>query len=167
MLLNYEPFADAVRMLDKVTAQAGVPGGMPMDIQRLDGHFVATFDLPGVDPGSIDVTVEGNALTVRAERSTPHDGGDWLCRERPRGSFSRRLLLGRDLDGERLTATYRDGVLAITIPVAERARPRRVEISHVSADSPAPGRTALDSGTVEEPDTGRDDVYHRVGASTT
>ncbi|GAY10981.1 Hsp20/alpha crystallin family protein [Pseudonocardia sp. N23] len=138
MLLNYEPFADAFRMLDKATGQAGAPAGMPMDIQRLDGHFVATFDLPGVDPGSIEVVVEGNALTVRAERSTPHEGGDWLCRERPRGSFSRRLLLGRDLDGERLSATYRDGVLAITIPVVERAKPRRVEISHAGADGPVP-----------------------------
>ncbi|MCF7547856.1 Hsp20/alpha crystallin family protein [Pseudonocardia sp. WMMC193] len=148
MLLNYEPFADAVRLLDKVAGQTGMPTGMPMDIQRLDDHFVATFDLPGVDPGSIDVTVEGNALTVRAERSTPHEGGDWLTRERPRGSFSRRLMLGRDLDGDRLTATYRDGVLAITIPVAARAKPRKIEISH------AGDRTALQTGPA---DTSPDD----------
>jgi len=142
MLLNYEPFADAVRLSTKVAGQAGVPNGMPMDIQRLDDHFVATFDLPGVDPGSIDVTVEGNALTVRAERSTPHEDGEWLTRERPRGSFGRRLMLGRDLDAEQLTATYRDGVLAITLPVAARARPRRVEVSHGHTD-----RTTLDAGT--------------------
>ncbi|MCF7547293.1 Hsp20/alpha crystallin family protein [Pseudonocardia sp. WMMC193] len=138
MLLNYEPFTDAARLLDRVATQVGVPGGMPMDIQRLDDHFVAAFDLPGVDPGSIDVTVESNALTVRAERSTPHEGGEWLTRERPRGSFGRRLMLGRDLDTERLTATYRDGVLTITIPVTARAKPRRVEISH-----PHTGRTTL------------------------
>jgi HSP20 family protein len=133
---------------------------MPMDIQRIDDHFVATFDLPGVDPGSIDVTVESNALTVRAERSTPHEGGEWLTRERPRGSFTRRLLLGRDLDGERLSATYRDGVLAITIPVTERAKPRRVEISH-AADDPVPGHTALEAG-------GPADYGHvRAGASRT
>jgi HSP20 family protein len=163
MLLNYEPFADAVRLLDKVAGagQTGMPSGIPMDIQRLDDHFVATFDLPGVDPGSIDVTVEGNALTVRAERSTPHEGGEWLTRERPRGSFSRRLLLGRDLDGERLSATYRDGVLAITIPVAERGKPRRVEISHAATDGPVPGHTALEPGAPTEHGPAR------VGASST
>jgi HSP20 family protein len=150
MLLNYEPFADAIRLLDRVAGagQVGMPSGMPMDVQRLDDHFIATFDLPGVDPGSIDVTVEGNALTVRAERSTPHGGGEWLTRERSRGSFSRRLMLGRDLDGERLSATYRDGVLAITIPVAERAKPRRVEISHTAADHHTSAeQPALDAST--------------------
>jgi HSP20 family protein len=161
MLLNYEPFTDAVRLLDKVAGQTGVPSGMPMDIQRLDDHFVATFDLPGVDPGSIDVTVEGNALTVRAERSTPHESGDWLTRERPRGTFGRRLLLGRDLDGERLTATYRDGVLAITIPVAARAKPRRVEISHAATDGAVAGHTALAA------DTPREDDQTPLSASTT
>ncbi|GAY08086.1 18 kDa antigen 1 [Pseudonocardia sp. N23] len=134
MLLNYEPFADAARLLDRVagSGQAGMPRGMAMDVQRLDDHLIATFDLPGVDPGSIDVTVEGNSLTVRAERSAPHEDGEWLCRERPRGGYSRRLMLGRDLDGERLTAAYHDGVLSITIPVAERAKPRRVAVTRVT-----------------------------------
>ncbi len=109
-----------------------MPRGMAMDVQRLDDHLIATFDLPGVDPGSIDVTVEGNSLTVRAERSAPHEDGEWLCRERPRGGYSRRLMLGRDLDGERLTAAYHDGVLSITIPVAERAKPRRVAVTRVT-----------------------------------
>jgi HSP20 family protein len=133
MLLNYEPLADAFRMFDRAAGPA--PAGMPMDIQRLDDHLLVSFDLPGVDPGSIDLTVEGTSLTVRAERTTPHDGGEWLASERPRGTFTRRLLLGRDLDTERLTATYRDGVLSLSIPVAERAKPRRIEIAHGGRDA--------------------------------
>ncbi|WP_214369997.1 Hsp20/alpha crystallin family protein [Pseudonocardia sp. H11422] len=134
MLLNYEPFAsaDTFRLLDRLVGSAARPArtGMPMDVYRLDDHFVATFDLPGVDPGSIDVTVEGNNLAVRAERSAPHEAGDWLVAERPRGTFSRQLMLGRGLDTDQLAATYRDGVLTVTIPVAERAKPRRIAISH-------------------------------------
>ncbi|NMH95959.1 Hsp20/alpha crystallin family protein [Pseudonocardia acidicola] len=133
MLLNYEPLAtDAFRLFDRLADSAARPSrtGMPMDVCRLDDHFVASFDLPGVDPGSIDVTVEGNTLTVRAERSAPHDAAAWLVSERPRGTFSRQLMLGRSLDTDQLAATYRDGVLTVTIPVAERAKPRRIAIAH-------------------------------------
>lgn len=135
MLLNYEPFSasDAFRLLDRFTAQGSAPGrsGMPMDVYRLGDQVVATFDLPGVDPGSIDVTVEGNALTVRAQRTALADeNADWIAAERPRGTYQRRLMLGRDLDPERLTAGYRDGVLTVTLPIAERAKPRRVTVDH-------------------------------------
>lgn len=135
MLLNYEPFspADAFRFLDRLANSGSSTGHtvMPMDVYRLGDHVVAAFDLPGVDPGSIDVTVEGNALSVRAERTTLVDeGADWIAAERPRGTHQRRLMLGRDLDPDRLTAAYRDGVLTITLPIAERAKPRRVAIDH-------------------------------------
>ena len=139
MLLNYEPFsaADAFRMLDRFTQSGSGTGhtAMPMDVYRLGDHVVAAFDLPGVDPGSIDVTVEGNALTVRAERTPLVDENvDWVAAERPRGTYQRRLMLGRDLDAERLSATYRDGVLTITLPIAERAKPRRIAVDHAADD---------------------------------
>lgn len=138
MLLNYEPFsaADAFRLLDRFAATGSSIGrtAMPMDVYRLGDQVVATFDLPGVDPGSIDVTVEGNALTIRAERTAFADeNADWIAAERPRGTYQRRLMLGRDLDPDRLAATYRDGVLSVTLPIAERAKPRRVAIDHDEA----------------------------------
>lgn len=145
MLLNYEPVSDAFRLLDRMSGQGrGPASAVPMDVRRLDGHVVATLDLPGADPGSIDVTVEGISLTIRAERSAPHGEGEWLAAERPHGTFGRRLMLGRDLDPERLTATYRDGVLTLTVPVADRARPRRIQITHDTGET---SRQAIDAGT--------------------
>lgn len=130
VLLNYDPF-DAFRSLDRMTGWRGQAGtGMPMDLYRAEDHFVASFDVPGVDPGSIDVSVDGNTLTVSAERTAPGDAGDWLVAERPRGRFSRRLSLGPELDRENLHAAYVDGVLSLTIPIAERAKPRQISIEH-------------------------------------
>ena len=92
------------------------------------------FDLPGVDPGSIDVTVERNVLSVRAERRLPRQPGDeFVVAERPQGSFTRQLFLGETLDPDRLEASYDQGVLTLTIPVAERAKPRKIEIRVASS----------------------------------
>ena len=144
MLLNYDPF-DAFRSLDRLTGSRGQNGtGMPMDVYRAEDHFVACFDLPGVDPGSIDLSVEGNTLTVHAERTAPADAGEWLVAERPRGRYSRQLTLGRDLDTEHLHASYVDGVLSLTIPVVERAKPRRIEIEHSGAPSSIEGHRAAE-----------------------
>jgi HSP20 family protein len=133
VLLNYDPF-DAFRSLDRFTGGHGQAGtGMPMDLYRAGDHVVATFDVPGVDPGSIDISVEGNTVTVSAERSAPGDAGEWLIAERPRGHYSRRLAMGRDLDLDQLHASYVDGVLSLTIPVAERSKPRRVTVEHAAA----------------------------------
>lgn len=143
MLLNYDPF-EAFRSLDRLTGRQGANGtGMPMDVYRAEDHFVASFDLPGVDPGSIDLSVEGNTLTVCAERSAPADAGDWLVAERPRGRYTRQLTLGRDLDTDNLHASYVDGVLSLTIPVVEKAKPRRIEIEHAGAPSGIEGRSAM------------------------
>ncbi|NMO93243.1 Hsp20 family protein [Actinomycetospora sp. TBRC 11914] len=114
---------------------------MPMDLYRAGDHVVSTFDVPGVDPGSIDISVEGNTVTVSAVRSAPGDAGEWLIAERPRGRYGRRLTLGRDLDLDQLHASYVDGVLSLTIPVAERAKPRRVQVEH--AGTPRTIDTAL------------------------
>ena len=97
--------------------------GMPMDAYRVGDNFVAHFDLPGVDPGSIDLSVEGNTLTVSAERSVPQlENAEWTIAERPFGSYTRQLVLGRSLDTDRLEASYHDGVLTLSIPVAEKAQ---------------------------------------------
>lgn len=140
MLLNYDPF-DAFRSLDRFTGGRGQAGtGMPMDLYRAGDHVVATFDVPGVDPGSIDISVEGNTVTVSAERSAPGDAGEWMIAERPRGHYSRRLTMGRDLDLDQLHATYVDGVLSLTIPVSERSKPRRIAVEHTA------GQQTLDAG---------------------
>jgi HSP20 family protein len=148
VLLNYDPF-DAFRSLDRLTGRQGQAGtGMPLDLYRAEDHVVASFDLPGVDPGSIDVSVDGNTLTVSAERTTPGDAGDWLVAERPRGRFSRRLTLGPELDRDGLHAAYVDGVLSLTIPISEQAAPRRITVQR--AESP---RTLEGQGAAADHDT--------------
>ncbi len=148
MLLNYDPF-DAFRSLDRVTGRRGQAGsGMPMDLYRAEDHFVASFDVPGVDPGSIDVSIDGNTLTVSAERTAAAEAGDWVIAERPRGRFSRRLSLGPELDRDKLHAAYVDGVLSLTIPIVERAKPRQISVEH--AGTPHIIEGGQDSGTGQD-----------------
>jgi HSP20 family protein len=127
---------DPFRELDRLAGQVfgGVAGdaamAMPMDLYRSGDHFVLHCDLAGVDPGSVQVDVDGRTLTIRAERSARTDADvQWLRRERPTGTFERRLTLGDGLDREHIAATWQDGVLTLTIPVAEAAKPRRIEIN--------------------------------------
>jgi HSP20 family protein len=101
---------------------------MPMDVYREGDHLVANIDLPGVDPGSIDVNVEGNTVTVRAERSVRGEDTEWLSQERPSGSFMRQLTMGEGIDVDNIHANYEHGVLSLTIPVAAEAKPRKIEI---------------------------------------
>jgi HSP20 family protein len=103
---------------------------MPMDAYRDGERFVVHFDIPGVDPSSIDLDVERNVLTVKAER-TQHapDGAEYQVAERPRGVFSRQLFLGEPLDAERIEASYDAGVLTLRVPIAEQAKPRKIAIS--------------------------------------
>src|SRR3954462_11975114 len=150
MLTAYDPFATtnaALRALDQLTGRAGSMtarplSGMPMDAYRIGDNFVAHFDLPGVDPGSIDLSIEGNTLTVSAERSVPQlDNAEWPVAERPFGSYTRQLVLGRSLDTERLEASYHDGVLTVSIPVAEKARARKIQVSRADIPAQVEGRT--------------------------
>ncbi|MFT4306948.1 MAG: Hsp20/alpha crystallin family protein [Microbacterium sp.] len=116
------------------------PRQMPMDLYRDGDHYVLTADLPGIDPGSVDVDVDGQLLTIRAERTLGSgDGVTWITRERTSGSFLRQLSLGQGLDTENITATYRNGVLSVTIPVSEKAKPRKVQVvaDAGAGDSPA------------------------------
>ena len=134
MLMRFDPF----RELDRLT-QAPWGGSrpvMPMDAYRRNGDFVVHFDLPGIDPGTIDLTVEKNVLTVAAERRFAKQEGDEITvSERPQGRFSRQLFLGESLDPDRIKANYDQGVLTLHIPIAERAKPRKVEISSGSAEA--------------------------------
>jgi len=104
---------------------------MPMDAYRKDDSFLLTLDLPGVKPDSVDLTVEDNILTIKAERPAPPDveGIESVIAERPYGSFSRQVVLGSTLDTEHIHADYEAGVLTVVIPVAEKAKPRRIEVT--------------------------------------
>ena len=103
---------------------------MPMDLYRSGDHYVLHADLPGVDPNSVDVSVDGGIFTVTAQRSErTEDDVQWLSSERFTGGYLRRLSLGQDIDAEHIAATYQNGVLTVTLPVAERAKPRRIEIT--------------------------------------
>lgn len=141
LLRTTDPFRDFDRLTQQLLGTTNRPAVMPMDAWREGDRFVIEFDLPGVAKESIDLDVERNVLTVRAERVARN--GDWeaLATERPKGVFSRQLVLGDNLDLDRIEAAYADGVLRLVVPVAEKAKPRKIEIS--SADQPE--RTAIEA----------------------
>ncbi|HUC13012.1 MAG TPA: Hsp20/alpha crystallin family protein [Acidimicrobiales bacterium] len=141
MLVRSDPFRQFDRLAEQVFGTVARPAAMPMDAWRQGHDFVVEFDLPGIDPASIDLDVERNVLTVRAERK-PSTGPDveLVASERPRGVFSRQVILGDALDTDGITAAYTGGVLRLTIPVAERAKPRKIAIS--TDDQDAIGETA-------------------------
>ncbi len=129
LIRTTDPFRDFDRLAGQLLGTTNRPAVMPMDAWREGDVFQIEFDLPGVTSESIDLDVERNVLTVRAERVPGN--GDWemLASERPRGAFSRQLVLGDNLDLDRIEAHYDAGVLRLTIPVAERAKPRKIEVS--------------------------------------
>ncbi|MBE1878379.1 Hsp20/alpha crystallin family protein [Myceligenerans pegani] len=133
MATYWDPFQEMDRLFSTFAGNARQSGGMPMDLFRTGDHYVLSMDLPGVDPGTIDVSVEDRTLTIRAER-TQRSGGDahWLVRERPTGTFARQLAMGRGLALDNISASYADGVLSLTIPVSEDAKPRRIEVAHTA-----------------------------------
>lgn len=128
--LRFDPFRDFDRLAAEVLGTARTPSLMPMDCLRAGDQFVVRFDLPGIDAESLEVSAENQTLTVRAERSRRDpEGSTYLISERPSGTYSRQLVLGDGLAVDDISADYRDGVLTLTIPVAEQAKPRRIEIS--------------------------------------
>ncbi|MFB7889849.1 Hsp20/alpha crystallin family protein [Cellulosimicrobium cellulans] len=147
-----DPFTTTFDAMDRLVGQlasgarataASASGGMPLDLFRAGDHYVLTMDLPGVDPGTIDVSVEDRTLTIRAERSPRTDPDvQWLARERPSGTYARQLTVGRGLALDKISASYEDGVLSLTIPVAEEARPRRIEVAHRAGSGAATQITA-------------------------
>lgn len=130
MAVLFDPFRELDRMASSLLDQRQGPRLMPIDLHRDGDHYVLNADLPGIDPGSVDVDVDGQLLTIRAER-TPRsiDGVTWLARERSSGSFLRQINLGDGIDTAAISAAYDNGVLSVTIPVSERAKPRKVEVT--------------------------------------
>lgn len=140
MLMRSDPFRELDRLTQQVMGTRTRPALMPMDAYREGDRLVVHFDLPGVDAASIDLTVEKNMLTVTAERSwAATNDQQVIVSERPQGTFRRQLFLGENLDTDRVEARYDSGVLTVTIPVAEQAKPRKVEISSTSGDTKAVG----------------------------
>jgi HSP20 family protein len=128
MAMNFDPFRDLDRIAGALMETRG-PRLMPMDLYREGDVYILSADLPGIDPGSVDVDVDGQLLTIRAERTLAnHEGVKWLTRERQAGSFLRQLNLGQGIDIDKIAASYDNGVLSVTIPVTEQAKPRKVQV---------------------------------------
>jgi HSP20 family protein len=140
MLMRTDPFREFDRLTQQVFGgQAGTwsrPTAMPMDAYRQGDTYVVSFDLPGVSPDAIDLDVERNVLTVKAERRPLElgEGVEMQVAERPLGAFSRQLFLGDTLDAEHIDASYEAGVLTLKIPIAEQAKPRKISISSTGSD---------------------------------
>jgi HSP20 family protein len=134
--LRFDPFRDFDRLAAEVFGAARTPSLMPMDCLRSGDQFICRFDLPGMDSDSLEVSAENNTLTVRAQRTRQDpEGSTYLVSERPSGTYSRQLVLGDGLAVEQIEADYRDGVLTLTIPVAEQAKPRKIEIMRGGANA--------------------------------
>ena len=136
-MMRTDPFRELDRLSQQLMGSLGTaarPSAMPMDAWRAGDEFVVEFDLPGVDPKSVDLDVERNVLTVRAQRPPLNGDQELLAAERSRGVFSRQLILGDNLDTERVQARYDSGVLTLRIPVAEKAKPRKIEITQATDD---------------------------------
>lgn len=141
MLLQHDPFRDLDRLTQQVFGTVARPTSMPLDAWREGDDFVVELDLPGIDQNKLDIDVERNVLTIRAERlSHMPDAANAVAAERSWGVFSRQLVLGTALDTEKVDADYSDGVLRLRIPIAEQAKPRKISIAH--RDNTASGREA-------------------------
>src|SRR6201747_2622062 len=137
MLMRTDPFRELDRLTQQVLGTDGTlarPSVMPMDAWRDGDTFHVEFDLPGVNPNSIDLDVERHVVTVKAERAPRASDAEAIAAERPRGVFSRQLILGDNLDTEHIAASYDSGVLTLQIPVAEKAKPRKIAIGGKGED---------------------------------
>ncbi len=138
-MLRFDPFTDidsiTKTMLATGSGSNRSPRFMPMDLYKVDDNYVVHADLPGVDPGSVDVLVNGSTLTLTAHRSAhSEDGVSWLASERFTGTYRRQLSISDDIDSGRITASYDNGVLTVTLPIAEKAKPRRIDVtSHATS----------------------------------
>lgn len=137
MLMRTDPFRDLDRLTEQLWGTTSRPTLMTMDAWRDGDEFVVEFDLPGVRPDSVDLDVERNVLTVKAERPSLNGEREMLAAERPRGVFSRQLILGDNLDTESVAASYDAGVLTVRIPVAEQAKPRKIMVTSKGDDKQA------------------------------
>ena len=147
-MANHDPFRDLDRVASALfEGTRRGPRRMPMDLYRDGDHYVLTADLPGIDPGSVDIDVDGQLLTIRAERTlATGEGVKWITREREAASFLRQLSLGQGVDTDRISASYANGVLSVTIPVSEKAKPRKVAV-----ETPESGASEETSGDTVQP----------------
>jgi HSP20 family protein len=141
--MTFDPFSELDRIASGLLQSRPGPRVMPVDLYREADRYVLNADLPGVDPGSVDVDVDGQLLTIRAQRTAgTADGAKWLAQERPSGSYLRQFSVGEGIDVAGISASYDNGVLSVVIPVSERAKPRKIE---VQSQAPAEKQKTLTS----------------------
>lgn len=134
MAMTFDPFAELDRLAGSLLPTRANLRAMPVDLYRDADRYVLTADLPGVDPGSVDVDVDGQLLTIRAQRTAGSvEGAKWLAQERPTGGFLRQFSIGEGVDTAGISASYDNGVLSVILPVSERAKPRKVEVKSATA----------------------------------
>jgi HSP20 family protein len=170
MALVFDPFRDMDRLTSQLMgsmSQGRSPRWMPLDLYRSGDHYVVNIDLPGVDPGSIDLDVDGNTLSIKAERTLQADDGEaqWLTQERPAGSFMRQLTLGEGLDVAGIHASYENGVLTLTIPVSERSKPRKIQIQSGQTGAQQVTAGPGGSGAAEASAPGTEDAGTQASAA--
>lgn len=128
--MTFDPFGGLDRLANDLAQLNTGTRTVPVDLLKDGDHYLLNADLPGVDPGSIDIDLDGHVLTIRAERTAAtHEGVDWIARERRAGGYLRQFTLGEGLDTERISATYENGVLSLMIPLTERAKPRKIQVT--------------------------------------
>jgi HSP20 family protein len=150
-VLRFDPFSDLDALTrGLLTGETGTnrsPRFMPMDLCKINDHYVLTADLPGVDPGSVDVSVDNGTLTIAAHcTARSEESVQWLANERFFGSYRRQLSLGEGIDASAIAATYENGVLSVAIPLAERAKPRKIDIAHGGDQKSIQTHTTVESG---------------------
>ena len=130
MAMSFDPFSELDRLTGNLLQFRPGPKFMPVDLYRDGDQYILNADLPGIDPGSVDVDVDGQLLTIRAQRTAAtQEGVKWLVQERPNGTYLRQFSLGEGVASESISATYDNGVLSVIIPVSEKAKPRKIQIS--------------------------------------
>jgi HSP20 family protein len=148
-VLTFDPFSDLDAWTRGFLSQTGssrTPRFIPMDLCKIEDHYVLTADLPGVDPGSVDVNVDNGTLTISAHRTARSDESvQWLTTERFFGKFRRQLSLGEGIDAEKISATYENGVLTVSIPLSEKAKPRKIEVARGGARKSIDTHTTVDA----------------------
>lgn len=148
-MLRFDPFTDIDPLTQSLlVAQTGSPRRprfMPMDLYKVDDHYVLHADLPGIDPGSIDIDVDAGVLTLTAHRSHSEDDVQWLTSERFSGRFRRQVSLGENIDVDSISASYDNGVLSVTLPITQRAKPRRIEITSTGSPLGGGDRTPIEA----------------------
>jgi HSP20 family protein len=150
MAVSFDPFTELDRLAAGLLGTRQGPKVMPVDLYRDGDRYVLNADMPGIDPGSVDIDVDGQLLTIRANRTPDtRDGVKWLSQERPHGSYLRQFSVGEGIDSNAITAHYDNGVLSLVIPVSERAKPRKIEVTAGPATEPAVGAPSAERRSID------------------